>query len=43
MQPKCGFCGSTEYKAVSSKQGGTDLVIVICSKCGAILAAANKK
>lgn len=36
MEPKCGFCGSTEYKGLTRSRGG---VLIICSSCGAILAA----
>jgi len=43
MEPKCGFCGSTEYTGVRRNRGGVNLVLIICSSCGAILAAANTK
>lgn len=40
--PKCGFCGSTEYTAVQRDRGGAKLLLIICSVCGAILAAVKQ-
>jgi hypothetical protein len=41
MDPKCGHCGSSQYRAVKCESGGVKLVLVVCSSCGAILGAAN--
>jgi len=43
MEPKCGFCQSTDFTVVTRKRNGANLLLIICDKCGAILAAVEAR
>jgi transcription elongation factor Elf1 len=41
MEPNCPHCKSTESTGLRRVKAGVHVVLIICCKCGAILAAVN--
>jgi transcription elongation factor Elf1 len=41
MEPICPHCKSTESTGVRRVKAGVHVILIFCSRCGAILAAVN--